>query len=488
MISEELYWRIQHLHRIDGLTPPQIAEKTGLSRPTVRKWLKSDRWEPRRRPEKSSILDPHKDRIRQLLQRHDYTATQVYQTLQREAGFQGSYSQVKRFVRQIRPAKEKAYMQLHFRAGEAMQVDFGSCGTVPCGSSSRRLSVLVVTLCNSRLMYGEFFACERLEHFLTGIRHALEFFRGVPEQVIVDNCKTAVLDHSAYGHVRLHPRFNDMAAHYGFMPVACNPASPQEKGRVENGVKYVKNNFMYGRTPCSLPQINAALTEWRDNVANVRVHGTTRQQPLELFRREEKQALYALPSAPADCAITESHRANKFCRVTFDSNRYSVPEKYARKQLTVRASPDHVLIYHGEKLAAEHSRSYDRNTEVIDPDHPEEMKRKRQRAREQNLEHDFLTLGAAAETFLAELKKRQINPRSHLRRIMTLVHMHGKAPVTTALENAVHFTAFRAEYVEHLTLAYSSGTGYETNPLHVPRAGDALDTAVDEPDMNQYKL
>ncbi len=488
MISEELYWQVHHLSRIEGLTAAQIAHKTGLSPPTVRKWLQSDRREARRQPEKSSILDPYKDSIRRMLQRHDYTAVQIYQTLQRQEGYAGSYSQVKRFVREVRPPRQKAYMSLRFRPGEAMQVDFGSCGTVPCGSSSRRLSVLVVTLCQSRLVYAEFFACERLEHLLTGIRHALEFFGGVPERVIVDNCRTAVLNHSAYGYVRLHPRFSEMAAHYGFQPVACNPISPHEKGRVENGVKYVKYNFLPGRQPCNLPQINAALNEWQDNVANTRIHGTTREQPLELFRREEQQALSPLPPMPADCAITETHRANKFCRVSFDSNRYSVPEKYARKKLTVRADPDRVLIYEREKLITEHSRSYDRNTEVVDPDHLEEMKQTRRTAREQNLEHDFLTLGSAAETFLQELKRKQLNPRYHLRRIMTLVQMHGKAPVITALENAVQFSAFRAEYVEHLTINYNGGTDYDNNPLHVPRAGDALDKSVDEPDMNQYKL
>ncbi len=488
MISEELFWRMHYLHRVDGLNAAQIAAETGVSLPTVHKWLNRDHWEPRSQPQKDSILDPHKERIRQMLRRHPYSATQIFQTLQREDGYAGSYSQVKRFVRQIRPEPQKGHMQLHFSPGEAMQVDFGSCGTVLCGATSRRLSVLVVTLCQSRLMYAEFFACERLEHFLTGIRHALEFFGGVPERVIVDNCRTAVLHHSPYGDIRLHPRFSEFAVHYGFTPVACNPASPQEKGRVENGVKYVKRNFMSGRSPCSLPRNNAALAEWRDELANVRVHGTTREQPLERFRREEEDALKALPYVPADCMITESRRASRLCRAAFDSNRYSVPEKYARRQLTVRADPDRVLLYDGEKLIAEHSRSYDRNTELVDPDHTEQMKRTRRRAREQNLEHDFLKLGPAAETFLEGLNKKQIQPRNHLRRIMSLVQMHGSEPVKTALENAVQFCAFRAEYVEHLTLQYSSRTDYESNPLHVRRPGDAMDTRVDAPDMDQYNI
>ncbi len=488
MISEDIYWRIHHLNRIDGLNAAQIAAETGLSAPTVHKWLNSDRWQPRSQPQKDSILDPHKERIRQMLRRHPYSATQIFQTLQREDAYQGSYSQLRRFVRDIRPADQKGNIELHFRPGEAMQVDFGSCGTVPCGETSRRLSVLVITLCHSRLLYAEFFTCERLEHMLTGIRHALEFFGGVPEHIIVDNCKTAVLRHSSHGVVWFHPRFSELVAHYGSTPVACKPVSPQEKGRVENGVKYVKNNFMNGRTPCSLPQINPALVEWREEIANVRVHGTTREQPVERFRRNEKHALKALPYKPADCMITESRRASKLCRVSFDSNRYSVPEKYARRQLTVRADPDRVLLYDGEKLAAEHTRSYDRNTAVVDPDHTEQMKRRRRRAREQNLQHDFLTLGPAAETFFDGLNKKQIHPRNHLRRIMTLVQMHGKAPVVTALQNAVQFCAFRAEYVEHLTFQYSAGTGHESNPLHVPRAGDAMDTRVDAPDMNQYNL
>jgi len=488
MINEETYWQIRRLSEVHKLNSVQIADQLGLSAPTVRRWLKSDRWEKRRQPSRSSIIEPHEERIRKLLNEHPYTAVQIFQILQKDEGYRGSYSQVRRFVNRARPSPVTAYMRLKFRPGEAMQVDFGKCGTVPCGNTSRRLSVLVVTLCHSRLMYAEFFPYERLEHFLTGIRHALEYFGGVPEKVVVDNCKTAVLHHSRHGGVQFHPRFSELAAHYGFSPAACTPRSPQEKGQVENGVKYIKSNFMAGRCPSSLQQDDADLRRWLEQTANVRTHGTTREQPLERFRREEQPALGSLPFKPADCAVTEHHRADKCCRVSFDGNRYSVPEKYARKQLTVRATPEKVLLYEGEMLTAQHPRSYERNAEIVNPEHEEDMRRKRRRAREQNLEHDFLTLGSAAETFRNGLEAGQLNPRSHLRRIMALVEMYGTGPVTEALENAVAFHAFRAEYVEHLTEQYSKGGECRKNPLHIPRAGDALDLEIDEPDMNQYNI
>lgn len=486
MISEEQYWRIHHLHRIDGLNAAQIAEALEMSAPTVRKWLRSDRWAPCRQPARESVLEPYKQRIKDLLDHHPYTAVQVFQHLQQETDYQGSYSQVRRYVREIRPKKEKPSMPLKFTPGEAMQVDFGKCGLLSLGTCSRRLSVLVATLTYSRRMYAVFFLSERMEHFLTGVRQALEYFGGVPRKVIVDNCKTAVLHHGHEHDIRFHPRFSEFACHYGFRPVACGVRSPQEKGRVENGVKYVKNNFMEGRSAVSLEQINAACFHWLENVANVRIHGTTRKQPSVVFREEEQAALGSLPSFPADCAVTEQRRVNKFCRVSFQGNRYSVPEQYVKQFVTIKAVPDRVLLYHGETLVAEHSRSYERNTEIVDPEHRGQMRNRRKRAREQNLEHDFLMLGTAAENFLQGLKKQQLNPRLHLHRIMALVDMLGGESVKQALHDAAQFNAFRSEFVEYIATQQPGRTDSTAAALHVPRAGDALEITVNSPDMEQY--
>jgi hypothetical protein len=279
-----------------------------------------------------------------------------------------------------------------------------------------------------------------------------------------------------------------MKGHFGFKPIACTPGCPEEKGIVENGVKYVKINFMPGRSFGSLAEARTALRYWQDNIANIRIHGTTRQQPIELFQNAEKQALEKLNPLPFDCSITENRRADSRCRVCFDGNSYSVPDRCAGKRVIVKAEPDTVRIYLENVQAAMHSRSYGRNMEIVDPDHTEGIRRTRKRAREQNLIHDFLQTGNAAAAFLEGVKLKQLNHRQHLRNILILAETTGRERVADALETAVEFQTFRSEYVENLVMQSHRGKKVTTGRLHVPRAGDQLELRLEQPDLNVYKI
>ena len=487
MITQETFWNIHRLSQVENLSAGQIATRLSLSETTVRRWLAEAGYRPRRTREEGSVLDPYKAQVDQLLRKHDYTSMQLMQQIA-ELGYDGSYSTLQRYVNEVRPPRKTAYLELSFDPGEAAQVDFGCCGHIPCGQYKRRLSVFVMVLCHSRMLYAEFIPCERLEHFLACHRNAFETFGGLPQRVIVDNCKCAVLRHSPYGVVKFNPRYADFAGHYGFEPVACNPRSPNEKGRVENAVGYIKKNLMPGRTFTSLEAANAALREWLDKVANVRLHGTTKKRPVDIFDAVERPVLQPLPVRPFDCSVVHMRRADVRCRFSFDGNSYSVPEPCAGQRLTVKASADRVLVYDRESLVARHVRSYDRNQSIVDPDHAEGIRKQRRRAREQNLMRDFLALGGVAESFLKGLEHRQISPRTHLRHIMTLVEMHGREAVVEALTDALEFNAFRAEYVAHLVTLRSRPDSPSGGTLHVPRAGDLLDLRVDEPDMDQYGI
>ena len=487
MITRDVFWEIHRLQKVDRLTPGQIGRQLGLSEKTVRHWLGRDAFSGRSPRAESSVLDRHKPRVKRLLDRHPYTAVQIMQFLAAD-GFEGSYNTVRRYVNEIRPPRHQAFLELLFEPGEAAQIDFGSCGLVPCGGAMRRLSVCMIVLCHSRLMHAEFMPCERLEHFLTCQRNAFEMFGGVPGRMIVDNCKCAVLRHGRHGHVQFNPRYADFAGHYGFEPVACNVRSPHEKGRVENGIGYLRRNFLAGRAFGSLAEAGTALRDWLDNTANVRVHGQTGERPRDRFEKSEAAALRPLPALPADCARVEARRADSRCRVFFDGNGYSVPERCAGMRLTLKAEPETVRIYDREDMVARHARCYDRNKSIVDPDHRQGMRLLRRRAREQNLVRDFLALGSAAEVFRRELENRQIAPRTHLRRIMALAEMHGSEPVHEALESAIEYAAFRAEYIEHLVLQRKRGARAQSGALHVPRAGDLLDLRVEEPDMTLYSI
>ena len=198
----------------------------------------------------------------------------------KEAGYTGGYNILKAFVQHVRPTPTPVFLPLHFAPGQAAQVDWGSAGFLPAGQTRRQLSYFVMVLCYSRKLYVEFTLAQTQEHFLACHQRAFEHLNGVPAEIMLDNCKTAILSHPLGQPAVPHPRYLDFAQHYGFTIKACGPRKAHEKGRVEKAVHYVKQSFLAGLQLSSLEAINAAARRWMDEVANVRVHGETRQQDL----------------------------------------------------------------------------------------------------------------------------------------------------------------------------------------------------------------
>ena len=361
-----------------------------------------------------SKLDAFKGQIVAQLERHPYSAQQLLQQLKTQ-GYTGGYSILKEFVRLVRPVRKPAFLMLEFAPGECAQVDWGSFGSLAVGSTRRRLSFFVMVLCYSRMMFVEFTLSEGMEQFLSCHRHALEFFGASPSKVMIDNLKTGVFEHLRGEPARFHPRYLDFAAHYGFSPVACQVARGNEKGRVENGVGYVKKNFLNGLDLPAFAAVNPAARQWVDTVANVRLHGETRCKPIERFV-QEKPLLRPLPAMPYDCAVIRSTGANACCRLVLDTNRYTVPYLYASQKLTLKLYPDHLLAYHNEKLIATHPRCYDRFQDIRNPDHIQDLVVYRQRARQQTLLQAFLSLGPRPISTPADSRKNASTPRTTSRK------------------------------------------------------------------------
>jgi hypothetical protein len=166
--------------------------------------------------------------------------------------------------------------------------------------------------------------------------------------------------------IRWNLRFMDFAGHYLFEPVACNPASGWEKGRVERTIQYIRSNFLLGRTFRSLEEINATAILWRDEKANRRIHKTTGRRPIDLFP-DDKARLLALPEGTYDTRILRSVKVTPDCRVTFENNTYSVPPKYVDQEVVLRASPTEVTVYDGPTVVARHRRSFETHQDLLDP-------------------------------------------------------------------------------------------------------------------------
>jgi transposase len=484
MIDYETFHRLRHLRDEEHLSVVQIAAALGLDERTAGKWINRKTYQRRASAQRASKLDPYKSTIVRLLATHPFTAQQLWQRL-RDSGYTGGYSILKDYVRTVRPPRHPAFLKLHFAPGQCAQVDWGSAGFLPVGNTRRRLSFFVMVLCYSRAMYVEFTLAQSQEHFLACHQHAFEYFHAVPTEVMVDNCKTAVASHPVGAPAIIHPRYLDFARHYGFAVKACGPYKPHEKGRVENGVGYFKKNFLAGLPLSSLEALNAAVRQWLDQVANVRMHGETHQKPQELFALE-KPKLLALTVRPYDLATVSTVAASRRCRVRLDTNHYSVPPRYASTTLILKAHPDRLCLYHQDQLVAEHPRSYERHRDFEKPEHVQELLAQRRQARAQQLMSRFLALSPRAAEYYQRLEEKRGNPRHHVQKIVALSEIYGVEKVQRALEDAWAYQAFSCEYIANL-LEQQARPLAEPGALHLTRQQDLLDLDLPAPDLSLYQ-
>lgn len=482
MIEYETYLQIKRYHEQRGLTAEQIARELNIDGRTVKRWLEEKQFRQRKDPKRSSKLDPFKDTIIRMIELHPYSAIQILQKISQE-GFDGGYTIVKDYVRRIRPKKSKAFLKLSFAPGECAQVDWGSFGSVNVGSTRRRLNFFVMVLCYSRKMYVEFTVSQSMEHFLGCHQNAFKYL-GIPEKIMVDNLKCAVIKRITGLEPVFNPKYVDFARYYGFEIKPCAVGKGNEKGIVENGVGYVKKNFLSGLDIPDFKVLGHASMLWLNETANVRIHGETRKKPIELFE-EEKAHLSCPPPHPYDIATVSQVRASRQFRVTIDTNRYSVPAEYAGANLTLKAYPDRICFYDQEKLIARHVRSYDRHQDIENPDHPKELLAKRKKARDQKIYIRFLSLSPMADSYYKELEQRRMNPRHHIIKIVGLSEIYGADAVARAMEDAFTFQAFSSEYIANL-LEQRRRIPAEPGALHVTRREDLLDIDIETPDIAVY--
>jgi transposase len=484
MIDYDTFCRIKR-YREEGLLAGQIALEIGLDNRTVRKWMDQERFQLRLPGLRSSKLDPHKKEIVRMLERHPYSAQQVFQQIS-EQGFAGGYTVVKDYVRKVRPRQQQAFLKLAFAPGECAQVDWGAFKSVAVGNTRRRLSFFVMVLCHCRMMYVEFTVSQTMEHFLGCHQRAFEFFGGVPQKVMVDNLRSAVLQRVSGHDPVFNQKYLDFSKHYGFRIVPCGVRKGNEKGMVENAVGYIKKNFLTGFEPEAFKGLEPALKQWLDMVANVRIHGETKKKPKEMFP-EEAACLGPLPQYPYDTGTISEIRASKQFRVSFDANRYSVPAEYAGARLTLKAYTDRICLYHEHKLIARHVRSYDRNRDIENPDHPKALLEQKRKARDQKILMRFLTLAPGSEQYYLGLRERKLNLLHHVRQIVGLSEIYEQEQVARAIEDALEFKAFSCEYIANL-LEQRKRMPTEQGALHLTRSQDLLDLEIKAPDMDIYDV
>lgn len=485
MTDYETFHEIKHLYDNKRLNISQIASELKLSRPTVRRQLAKERYKKAEVSVRPSKLDPYKEKIRDYLKTHEYTSVQIFRMI-KEDGYDGREGILRAYVAKVRPPKHTAYLTLNFAPGESAQVDFGYCGTIQVGEERRRLYVFMMTLCYSRMIYAEFILRQNMEHFLQCHRNAFEYFGGIPEKVMVDNCKVAVSDASKYGSPVINAHYADLANHYNFKVVACGVRKPYEKGIVERGIGYLKQNFLNGLEKGTLVALNHAGRNWMEHTANVRIHGVTKKQPVDLFKTE-KDAMKSLPLFPYDCCVTHNVRVNSQYRVVFESNRYSVPPDLVRRQIDMKVYPGKVLFMDNNQLVAEHVRSYEKHQDTVKDEHNKALIEKRHLMKKQRLFEKFYSMGSIAEKYEKGLNAKRINPKRHIRGIMQLVDRYGTEEVKKAMEDSYEIEVFSSDAVLNL-IEMRQRPLPEPGAVHLSRITDCLDIEIPEVNLDIYNI
>ena len=272
------------------------------------------------------------------------SAQRIYQDLQVEVQFTGSYQSVKRFVRRLRRADPARVWRIEVAPGEEAQVDFGRGAPVVSGDGHRRQTwVFRIVLSYSRKAYSEAVFRQDTETFVRCLENAFRHFGGVTQTLNLDNLKAAVLRFD-FADPDLNPKLAAFARHYGTAILPCLPRTPQHKGKVENSVGYVKHNALAARVFDSLAAQNVFLSQWEGGVADRRIHGTTQRQVAQLFAQEQRP-LRPLPASLFPVFKEAPRLVHRDGYVEVDKAYYAAPPEYIGQQIWARWDQREVRLF-----------------------------------------------------------------------------------------------------------------------------------------------
>jgi transposase len=310
-------------HLLDeGLKKTDIAQRLGVSRGVIYHWLRTGQLDrdvtaspaPRVRRSAPAKLAPYEPIIAERLATYpELSAVRLFEEV-RAAGYPGGLSQLKAFVRRVRPRPApEPVVRFETEPGHQAQVDFAEF-RFPWG---KRFALLVV-LGYSRLLWVQFYPRQTMGTVMRGLEAAFAAAGGVPRELLFDQLKAVIQDDGRPwgGRVLENPEFLRFAAHWGFRIRACRPYRARTKGKVERPVSYLRRGFVYGREFVGDDDLNAQALAWLDGTANRRVHGTTRERPRERFERDERALLQPLAARAYRSLVLAPERFDRSPGVT----------------------------------------------------------------------------------------------------------------------------------------------------------------------------
>lgn len=462
-----------------GLSIRKIAALRGVSRNAVRRALRSATPPTgKRRRSQGTKLAPFHNQISAWMSdtvKSNWTGARILDELH-DLGYDGSRTVLMDHLRQIRP-KPKAHAEARFyvRPGQQAQIDWAEMGAVPIDGVMTKVYAFVAILAWSRTLFVRFTTNMQLLTWLDCHRRAFEFFGGVPHEVLIDNLKTGV-ESRAGGTVRWHPKYQELAVAYGFVPIAHFPMRPKTKGRVERIVSFTRSRFFVGRNVVDLGQLNADAVVWLDARANRRVHRVTAERPCDRLTTERASLL---PLAQYDVVLEENRVADAYALVSCEGVRYSIPSHCARQTVVMQKRPEGLAFLVDGAVIARHAWAKAGIRLIQSPEHLPPKPRPRHERFVELGDRVAETFGELGRRYVAEIERRAPHaPLALLREIFDREAEFGRPIVAASLESLLQFNVVKRGTLSRLCYRFGA----------VPKLSFALTAAFPDVEVEQRSL
>lgn len=433
-----------------GLNKSQISRATGHDWKTVSKAvgiIRSGKEWPDKKPH-PRILDLYKDKVIGLIEQ-GLNGVRIHQELV-ATGITVAYPTVKRYVADIKK-RENIFVRIHTSPGEEAQIDFGYVGLTPDNNRRKRKTwVFNMRLSYSRLDYYEKVYNQRVETFIQCHINAFNYLDGVPECVKIDNLKAAILEANFYEPI-YQQLYKNFANHYGFRVIPCRIYHPNDKAKVESGIKYVKGSFFAGRTFDSEDGTDRQLKNWQENICNSRVHGTTRKIPREVFEKEEKARLKTLPLEEFKMAEVGTRKVYHDCHIYVGYNYYSVPFEYVGKIVDIELGKSLLKVYYKGKEITIHPVLKGKGSFSTVENHYPKYKRYSETEYQERYQAKMSSIGEYAEQLFFLIVQKQ--PRDWGRTVqgvLSLIKSYPKEIVNSACKRALAFGVHQYQIIKNI--------------------------------------
>ena len=464
----------------------EISRRTGLSRNTVRKYLRSDSVEPKfSTPDRPSKLDPYAEKLSQMLRQESAKSRKQKRTIKQlhadlaALGYDGSYNRVAAFARDWKAARQReekisgrgVFVPLAFSPGEAFQFDWSEDWAIINGERTK-LQVAHFKLSYSRAFVLRAYPQQTHEMLFDAHNHAFRVLGGVPQCGIYDNMRTAV-DKVGRGKERqVNARFSAMVSHFLFEAEFCNPASGWEKGQIEKNVQDARHRLWQ-------PTLNfaslAALNDWletrcRELWAST-PHGSHPGVIADAWSEEVGRLMQ--PHRPFDGFVEYAKRVSPTCLIHLERNRYSVPASFANRPVSVRVYPERIVVVAEGQIICEHPRSFVRShqrqcaTTIYDWRHYLAVIQRKPGALRNGA--PFAELPPAFRALQQRILKTPGGDREMVD-ILALVLQHDEQAVLTAVELALDAGAPTKTHILNLLHRLVDGKPTDTPPIKAPQA------------------